>query len=231
MTEILSLPWYMYAVPSGAIVGAISVSKLLRISRFASLVGAIAPLALPYADLPQSSKLAMLKPHYQVLGAWGMLLVAAVGLVMIRSLYGAIRKRLGVVRALYSGLLLAALVVIALLFAKPEALHEYAPDWRHHLGGVLLGATLIGVGVASANMIKSATSLVVWSLASLILASQIFFLKMPYEVEHADLVKIKGVLPIGIPERLMPSGMERLLKATTSKASELRASSSDEVES
>jgi hypothetical protein len=231
MKEFLSLPWYIYAVPCGAVVGAISVSRILKISRFASLVGAMAPLALPYADLPESSKLAALKPHYQVLGAWGVLLLLALGLVMARALYCAVRKRLGLVRSLYSALLLCALAVIALLFAKPEVLQEVAPDWRDSVGGVLLGATLIGVGLASANVIKSAASLVVWSLASVVLASQVFFLKMPYDLDRADLERIQGVFPKGLPRGFMLSGVERLINATSSSPRGLRSTSSDEVES
>jgi hypothetical protein len=224
MTELLSLPWYITVVPVCAIVGAIAVSKALNISQLASLVGATLPLGLPYADISVSSHSLLSKPPVQILGGWGMMLALALSWVVMRALLRAVKGPAGLVRAVYSLLLGVAGLVVVLLLADPRLLHTYVPDWRGSFGAASVALTII-------RIFKSAAFLVVCSVATLILASQIFFEKMPYDLEREDIHKIERSLPASLPKGIVESGFEGLLKAGASTRSALRSVDSDDRES
>ena len=228
MTQLLSLPWYLYVVPVCAVVAAIVVSKLLKISQLASFLGAFAPLGLPYTDLSIASQS---KPHMQVLSGWGTMLACAVGWVLLRWVVRTSRGPLGLLRLAYTALLSAAAVVVVLLVSNPEILSTYAPTWRESAGGVLLGATLLGVVLTCIRLFKSAAFLVLCSVASIILASQVFFSKMPYDLGRDEISKIENALPGSLPKGLVETGVERLVRATSSTRAILQSPSADDVES
>jgi hypothetical protein len=236
MSQLLSLPWYLYVVPVCAVVAAVVVSRLLKISQLASLIGTFLPLGLPYTQLslasesfgPQSS---LSKPHMQILSGWGVMLACGVGWVLLRAIVRTSRGPLGLLRLGYSALLTAAVVVVVLLISKPEILSTYAPAWRESAGGFLLGATLLGVVLAFIRLFKSAAFLVLCSVASVILASQVFFSKMPYDLGRDEISKIEKVLPDSLPKGFVGTGVERLVRATSSTRSVLQSASSDDVDS
>jgi hypothetical protein len=198
MTELSHIPWYVLAIPCCALVGAYIVSKILRLSLLVSVLGGAAPLALPYTDLSFSPQLAALKPLVQMGGAWGLLLCSALGWVLVR---GAVRSTSGpliIVRIGYLMLLCSALAVVGLLIAEPKLLDSYAPGWRGAAGISLLCATLLSMSLAFVRVFKTAALLALWSFASLVLASQIFFEKMPNDLIREDLHKIESSVNGGL---------------------------------
>jgi hypothetical protein len=197
MTELSSIPWYLVALPCGALVGAYLVSKLLRLSLLASVVGGTAPLALPYVDLSMFPKLSAFKPHEQIGGAWGILLLLALGWVLLRGILRGVAGPLSLFRCGYILLLCAALSVVVVLFAQPELLDAHAPGWRGTGGLILLSATVVGMSMAFLRIFKSAALLALWSFASLVLASEIFFQKMPSDLVREDLQKIESSVESG----------------------------------
>jgi hypothetical protein len=81
------------------------------------------------------------------------------------------------------------------------------------------------------RVFKSAAFLVVCSVGTVILASQVFFAKMPFELEKSDIRKIEKALPATLPKGLVESGVEGLLKASATTRSALSARVSEDVES
>lgn len=231
MTELLSLPWYMIAVPACAVVAAMSVSKILNISRMASFLGAVAPLALPYSEINVKPNSLLANPHVQVVSGWGVMLTCAIAWVALRVLLRSTRGPLGLARMAFSALLLASATVVVLLVAKPEVLSTYAPDWRSSGGGLLLAASVGGVALYFVRLFKSAALLVLCSVASCILASQVFFSKMPYELGDEELRRIGRALPASVPRDYVESGMKRFVRASSATRKALRTTSSDDIES
>ena len=231
MTELLSLPWYITVVPVCAIAGAIAVSKALNISQLASLIGAALPLGLPYADLSVSSHSLLSKPPVQVLGGWGMMLALGVAWVVMRAVLRAVKGPAGLFRAIYSLLLGVAGLVVVLLIADPKTLNTFAPTWRESVGGVLLTTMLASVCLTLIRVFKSAAFLVMCSVATLILASQVFFAKMPFELEKDDIRRIEKALPATLPKGLVESGVEGLLKASATTRSVLSTRDAEDIES
>lgn len=231
MTQLLSLPWYLYAVPVCAVVAAIAVSKLLQISQLASFLGAVAPLGLPYTDLTFAAQSPLAKPHMQVISGWGAMLACALVWVSFRAILRTARGPFGLLRLGYWALLSTSALVVVLLVAQPELLSRYAPAWRESAGGLLLGATLLAVVLTCIRLFKSAAFLVLCSVASIILASQVFFSKMPYDLGRDDISKIESALPDSLPKGLVESSVERLVRATASTRGVLQAASTDDVES
>lgn len=231
MTEFLSLPWYITVVPVCAIIGAIAVSKVLNISQLASFFGAALPLGLPYADLSVSSHSLLSKPPVQILGGWGIMLGLAIAWVLFRAILRALKGPAGLFRAIYSLLLGTAGLVVVLLIADPKTLHDVAPTWRESVGGILLTTMIASVGLTLIRVFKSAAFLMVCSVATVILATQVFFAKMPYDLEKDDIKKIERALPATLPNGLVESGMEGLLKASATTRSALSVTASEDVES
>ena len=231
MTELLSLPWYLTVAPVCAIVGAIAVSKALNISQLASFVGAALPLGWPHADLSVSSQSLLSRAPVQIVGGWGMMLGLAVTWVLMRSLLRAVKGPVGLLRAAYSLLLGTAGLVVVLLLADPKMLHTYAPQWRESVGLLLLATTMASVALTMIRLFKSAATLVLGSVATVILASQVFFEKMPYDLEKSDIQKIKKSLPASLPKGLVETGFEGLIKASASTRSALQTAASDDIES
>lgn len=231
MTELLSLPWYVTVAPLCALIGAIAVSKALNISQLASFLGAALPLGLPHADLSVSSQSLLSKAPVQVVGGWGMMLGIAVIWVLLRALLRAVKGPMGLLKAIFSLLLGAAGVVVVLLLAEPRMLHTYFPDWRESVGGLLLATTTASVALTMIRLFKSAAILVFASVATVILASQVFFEKMPYDLKESDIQTIERALPASMPKGLVANGFEGLIKASASTRSALGTAASDDIES
>jgi hypothetical protein len=227
MTELLSLPWYSAVVPVCAVIGAIVVSKALNISQLASFIGAAAPLGIPYADISVPSHSLLAKPPVQVLGGWGICLGLALTWVVLRAFLRVVKGPMGLLRMTYSLLLAVAGLVVVLLIADPKMLHTYAPMWRETVGVILLSTMMASVGLTLMRVFTSAAFLVACSIGTVILASQVFFEKMPHELEKGDIKKIERVLPGSLPKGLVESGMEGLLKVSASTRSVVRPASED----
>jgi hypothetical protein len=138
---------------------------------------------------------------------------------------------MGLLRVSYSILLGTAALVVVLLIADPKMLHTYAPTWRESVGGILLTTMMASVGLTLVRVFKSAAFLVVCSIATVILASQVFFEKMPYDLEREDIQKIEKALPSSLPKGLVESGFEGLVKASATTRSALRPAIAEDVES
>ena len=155
----------------------------------------------------------------------------ALAWVLFRSVLRAVKGPVGLLRMTYSCLLVTAGLVVVLLVADPKLLHSYAPHWRDSVGGILLATMIASVGFTLIRVFKSAAFLVVCSIATVILASQVFFEKMPYDLEKGDIQKIEKALPTSLPKGLVESGVEGLIKATSSTRSALRPAVSEDIES
>jgi len=231
MTEFFTHPWYLAIVPACALVGAIVVSKVLNISQLASLFGAFAPLGLPYADISLSSQSLLSKPPVQVLGGWGMMLALAIVWVVMRAILRAVKGPMGLIRVAYSLLLAAAGGVVLLLIVDPKTLHTIAPAWRESFGGILLATMVASLGLTLIRVFRSAAFLVVCSAATAILASQVLFEKMPYDLKRDDIQKIQNALPASLPRGLVESGFDVLVHASSSSRAVFRSSDSVDLES
>ncbi len=231
MTQLLSLPWYLYLVPVCVVAATFAVSKLLKISRMVSFVGACAPLALPYSELQMEPQSLFAQPYMQVLGGWGALIAVALCWVVLRAIVSTTRGPLGLIRALFTVLLCAAGAVVVLLIASPELLSEYVPTWRESAGGWLLGVSVIGIGVYFVRLFKTAALLGACIVSALILGSQVAFSKMPYDLGEEECTKIERALPASLPKGIVESGVRRLVKVTSSTRDALRAASSHDIDS
>jgi hypothetical protein len=231
MTELLSNPWYLAIVPACALVGAIVVSKVLNISQLASLFGAFAPLGLPYADLSVSTQSVMSKPPVQVLGGWGIMLALALAWVVMRALLRAVKGPMGLVRVAYSLLLAAAGGVVLLLVFDPSTLQTIAPAWRESFGGILLATMVASLGLTLIRVFRSAAFLVLCSAATAILASQVLFEKMPYDLERDDLRKIQQAIPDSLPKGLVETGLDTWVRVAASSRGVFRSTPSADIES
>ena len=229
MTELLSLPWYLYAVPLCAIVAAISIGKLLKISQLASFLGAFAPLALPYSEIQLEPASFFSKPYMQVVGGWGAMLVCALAWVLFRSVIKASRGPAGLFRMIFSTLLLASGVVVVLLLVNPDVLATYAPTWRESAGGLLLSVAVLGVCVHLLRLFKTAALLGVCLVMVLVLGSQVAFSKMPYDLGQDECERIEHALPSSLPKGIVGSGVRQMVKASSSARDALRAATSHDV--
>jgi hypothetical protein len=229
MTQLSSLPWYLYLVPVCVVAATVAVSKLLNISRIVSFVGACAPLALPYSELQIQPQSLFSKPYMQVVGGWGALIACALSWFILRVIVRASRGPLGLLRALFSVLLFAAGAVVVLLIASPELLSAYAPTWRESAGGLLLSVAVIGVGVYFIRLFKTAALLGLCIVSVLVLGSQVAFSKMPYDLGDEECTKIERALPASLPKGVVESGVRRLVKVTSSTRDALRAATSHDI--
>lgn len=192
MTELLNFPSYFIAAVALALIGSYVVGKILRLSLMVSLLGGLAPLALPYSDLSFVPRVAALAPLAQIAGGWAMAVCVAILWVLLRGVVKTGAGPLGLLRLIYMGVLCVALAVVAALFAKPELLAAHAPGWRSTGGIVLLCATLLSMSLAFVRIFRTAALLALWSFASLVLASEIFLQKMPTEIARDDLRRIES---------------------------------------
>jgi hypothetical protein len=231
MTQLLSLPWYLYVVPVCVVAATYSFSKLLKISRISSFLGACAPLALPYSELQVQPQSLFSKPYMQVLGGWGALFAIALSLFILRIAVRATRGPLGLIRALFSLLLCAAGAVVVMLLASPELLSTYAPAWRESAGGLLLSVAVIGIGIYCIRLFKTAALLGLCIVSAVVLGSQVAFSKMPYDLGDEECTKIEKALPSSMPKGFVESGVRGLAKVTSSTRDALRAATSHDIES
>lgn len=231
MTELLSLPWYLYVVPLCAIVVALSVSKLLKISQLASFLGAFAPLALPYSELQVQPASLFSKPYMQVLGGWGAMLAFALSWVLLRMLVRLACGPVGLIRLIFSTLLLTSGIVVALLVVNPEVLATYAPSWRESAGGLLLSVAVLGVGMYFLRLFKTAALLGGCLVMAVVLGSQVAFSKMPYDLGDAEFEKIERSLPASLPRGIVESGVRHMVKASALARDGLRAATPQDLES
>jgi hypothetical protein len=137
----------------------------------------------------------------------------------------------GLLRAIYSVLLGVAGFVVVLLIADPKMLNTHAPTWRESFGGVLLTTMVFSVAITLVRVFKTAAFLVLCSVATAILASQVFFEKMPYDLEKADIQKIENALPDSLPKGLIESGLEGFMKVSATSRSSLQSTTSEDIES
>jgi hypothetical protein len=195
MTQILALPGFSIGLPLAVLFGSVLVSRTLKISTVGTILAASAPLSLPFIDLPVEKEFSQLHPEYVIGSAWAVMLAAAIGWVLIRPIISGAIASLGLVRAIYLGILAVAVVVVGVLMIDPEALTAYAPGWRGSAGLVLLCASLLSMSCALARVLRAAMLLVVWSFVSVVLASEVFLHKLPQEIVRDDLKRIQSLVP------------------------------------
>jgi len=195
MTAALSQSWLTLALPVVLVLGALLISKCLKVSLIGTLVAGLVPLGLPFIELPFSQELTHRNPHYLIGAGWLLLLSLAVGWIVVRPLASAAVQSFGVVKCAYVLALGGALLVVGLLLANPALLNTYVPGWRGTAGLVLLCASLLSMSMAMVRFFRAAVFLAVWSMVSLVLASEIFLGKLPQEVIREDIKRIEEVFP------------------------------------
>jgi hypothetical protein len=188
MNLIDSLPTYTLALPALLVVGAWLLSKILRFSMWATLLVGCLPFVLPYLDLPFSREFLDAHPLYLIGGGWALLFCFALGRAIVSPVLGENgRSPAGVVKAMFGVVLGVALLVVALLVSRPEMLESTFPGWKGGAGLVLLCASLLSMSLWLARVLKAAIVFSLWSIVSLVLASELFLNKLPYEVVREDL--------------------------------------------
>ena len=188
MNLIDSLPTYTLVLPALLVVGAWLLSKILRFSMWATLLVGCLPFALPYFDLPFSREFLDANPLYLIGGGWALLFCFALGRAIVSPALGENgRSPAGVIKAVFGVVLGVALLVVALLVSRPEMLESTFPGWKGGAGLVLLCASLLSMSLWLARVLKAAIVFSLWSVVSLVLASELFLNKLPYEVVREDL--------------------------------------------
>ncbi len=188
MNLIDSLPTYTLALPALLVVGAWILSKILRFSMWATLLVGCFPFVLPYLDLPFSRQFLDANPLYLIGGGWALLLCFALGRAIVSPALGENgRTPAGAAKAVFGVVLAVALLVVALLVSRPEMLEATFPGWKGGAGLVLLCASLLSMSLWLARVLKAAIVFSLWSIVSLVLASELFLNKLPYEVVREDL--------------------------------------------
>lgn len=182
MTELSSLPGYLVFTPIAVIGASFLLSRFLRLSALATMVGVGAPLGMPHLDTASLPLLKDLTAGEQIMAGWGLFFAAALFWVITREILRSAAGPFGLVRLVYGGLLVVALLVVGLLLFNPTLLMSYAPGWKDLGGWVLLTASLLGVVFACVRLLRSASALLVWSFASVVLASEILFGKLPHDL-------------------------------------------------
>jgi hypothetical protein len=218
------VPTYTVVTPVALVVGAYLVSKVLRISFVATLLGGVLPLALPFVPLPLSETFITTKPENIIASGWLVLLCMAVGWVLVRPLVSGALASVGVVKLAYFSLLLVSLAVTGLLIADPALLQQYAPGWRGTMGLVLLCASVLSMSIALARVVKAAALFAVWACVSLVLASELFLGKLPQDILREDLRKVQSLLPESVVQ-----GVLEQFDADTAPASAEGAASNEKL--
>ncbi len=188
-------PSYSIVVPLVLLVGSFLVSRTFKLAWTWTLAGGLLPLGLPLVPLPFSQEFINSRPELIMAGGWLVLMGGALGWVAARpAVEGAIAS-VGLVKFFYFVVLAGALGVTGLLLANPAALQDLLPGWRGSMGVVLLCASLLSMSIALARVVKAAALFAVWSGVSLVLASEIFLGKLPYNVLRDDLKSLESLVP------------------------------------
>lgn len=188
-------PSYSIVVPVVLLVGSFLVSRAFKLAWTWTLAGGLIPLVLPILPLPFSQEFINSRPELIIGSGWLLLMGAAVGWVAARpAVEGAIAS-VGLVKFIYFVVLAGALGVTGLLLANPVALQEMLPGWRGSMGVVFLCASLLSMSIALARVVKAAALFAVWSGVSLVLASEIFLGKLPYNILRDDLKSLESLVP------------------------------------
>ncbi len=219
MMQLESLPWYTLALPVALVVGSWLISKLLRISFLATLPVATLPLGLPFAELPLTEEFTGLKPELLIGAGWLLLIALALGWVVVRPVVAAGVRGVGMLKTVYLAVLGSALLVVAVLVSRPELMNTYAPGWKGGAGVVLLCASLLSMSCALGRIFKAAFMFSLWSMVSLVLASEIFLDKLPQDIVREDLRQLEAL----IPSRLIDSAIEQLNVTAPEGAAKLKA--------
>lgn len=192
MNLIDALPTYTLVLPVLLVAGAWALSKILRFSLWITLIVGCVPFVLPYLELPFSQEFLDAHPLYLILGGWALLLAFALGRAVVLPLLGDRgRSPAGFAKAAYGVVLGAALLVVALLVSKPEMMEATFPGWKGGAGLVLLCASFLAMSLWLARVLKAAIVFSVWSIVSLVLASELFLNKLPHNVVREDLRHLK----------------------------------------
>jgi hypothetical protein len=188
-------PSYSLVLPLVLLVGSFLVSRTFKLAWTWTVAGGLVPMALPLMPLPFSQEFVTGHPQLIIGGGWLVLMGAAIGWVAARpAVEGAIAS-VGLVKFIYFVVLAGALGVTGLLLANPDVLQEMLPGWRGSMGVILLCASLLSMSIALARVVKAAALFAVWSGVSLILASEIFLGKLPYNVLRDDLRNLESLVP------------------------------------
>jgi hypothetical protein len=198
MDVVSALGKFELGVPLVVLFGSLVFSSLLRIPPLVAIVGAIAPLALPYMELPPlAQEWAGDNPQHLVLAGWGAMLILAVAWIAIRPVIAGSSGQVSLSRLCYRGMLVTALVVCVLRIFYPGVLTDYAPQWRGVIGGALLAAAMVCMSTAFARMLKAGFALVLWACVTSVLASELLWQKLPHTVSRGDLQKLPDILAAG----------------------------------
>jgi hypothetical protein len=149
------------------------------------------------------------------------LLVLAVAAALIGALISIVRWLLAFLNPISSRAtpiftigFLAALLLAVLLCVDRPLLTTYFPAWKLSAGIGLGFFSLIALTVAAAKLLRFAMVTCAWGAICLVLASQIFFNKLPDQVLADQLPHLKKIMAQAEPE-MRKLGAEQLMRAAS----------------
>jgi hypothetical protein len=180
--------------PLAVVAGSVMVSKVLRIPLPLTLAAAIAPLIVPYIDIPGINGINRSHPYYSMGAVWIGVLLCALGWGAVRSLLSMNVSGLNLIKCGYGVASIGAFIAAVMLLLQPDLLQQFDPAWRGSAGGVLLGVSLVGATVAFGRLVRASASLVLRLAVSLVLASELVLHKLPHHVTSDDLKRLESVV-------------------------------------
>jgi hypothetical protein len=180
--------------PFAVVAGSVVVSKVLRIPLFLTLTAVIAPLVVPYVDIPGIGGINRTHPYYSMAAVWIAVVLCALGWGGVRSLLSMDMGSFNPIKFGYGVASIGALVAAVLLLLQPDILQQFDPAWRTSAGGVLLGVSLVGATAAFGRLLRASASLVLRLAVSLVLASELVLHKLPHHVTTDDLKRLESVV-------------------------------------
>lgn len=164
------------------------VSRALGVSFVLATVLGIVPLGLPALEKWRlGGKSSADSPEELMLAGWIIGFLLLVCWKLMQPIVSALIGRFGIVKIVHGVLLVSAVAVSALLVVEPAKIEFYIPFWSTGLGFSLLAATVVSMLLALLRTLRASLFFVVWSLVSIILASELILHKPLLHLTKRDI--------------------------------------------
>ena len=164
------------------------VSRALGVSFILTAVLGSVPLGLPaFEEWRLAGRVSSDTPEELMLAGWIIGFLFLICWKLMQPIASALIGKFGIVKIAHGILLLSAVVVSALLVLEPAKIEHYIPFWSTGLGFSLLAATVVSMLLALLRTLRASLFFVVWSLVSIILASELFLHKPLFHLTKRDI--------------------------------------------
>jgi hypothetical protein len=180
--ELLHQAPLTLVLPAVVIVGAWLLAKISGFSWGIMAVLLALPIALPLLPIPLSHDVVDGRPMPIILLGWGVVTRIAVGGGLRRPFRGGGGGRAwGFLSTVYSVTLFCSAACVVVLYLDRALLDSVVPNWRATFGLVLLSVTAITVMFGLLRIARAMSLVLLWGFVALVLATEIFFGKLPLE--------------------------------------------------